>query len=120
MFIENAEKRTADDDKEEQRCLILLMIEEFEKASDNLINAFSRGDLDMLFNALHVVKGTALNLDMPSLAKLAKENEEKARMNISPGSTTLQKILNLMSVNIQQANRILDLHTADKAEKQIN
>ncbi|OEF49740.1 hybrid sensor histidine kinase/response regulator [Enterovibrio norvegicus] len=109
-----------DDDKEEQRCLILLMIEEFEKASDNLINAFSRGDLDMLFNALHVVKGTALNLDMPSLAKLAKENEEKARMNISPGSTTLQKILNLMSVNIQQANRILDLHTADKAEKQIN
>ncbi|MEZ8128844.1 ATP-binding protein [Enterovibrio norvegicus] len=108
-----------DDDKEEQRCLILLMIEEFEKASDNLINAFSRGDLDMLFNALHVVKGTALNLDMPSLAKLAKENEEKARMNISPGSTTLQKILNLMSVNIHQANRILDLHTAEKAEKQI-
>nr|WP_194956717.1 ATP-binding protein [Enterovibrio baiacu] len=108
-----------DDDIEEQHCLMMLMVEEFEKASDNLIDAFSRGDLDMLFNALHVVKGTALNLDMPSLAKLAKENEELARMNISPESTTLQKILNLMSVNIHQANRILDLHTTDKAEKQI-
>ncbi|WP_283130461.1 ATP-binding protein [Enterovibrio norvegicus] len=106
-----------DDDIEEQHCLMMLMVEEFEKASDNLIDAFSRGDLDMLFNALHVVKGTALNLDMPSLAKLAKENEELARMNISPESTTLQKILNLMSVNIHQANRRFESLTSDSDVK---
>ncbi|PML77285.1 ATP-binding protein [Enterovibrio norvegicus] len=106
-----------DDDKEEQRCLMMLMVQEFEKASDNLIVAFSNGDLDLLFNTLHVVKGTAWELDMPNLAKIAQENEEKAKMNIAPESTTLQKILNLMSVNIHQANRCFDSLSSDSDVK---
>ncbi|PMN94283.1 ATP-binding protein [Enterovibrio norvegicus] len=106
-----------DDDKEEQRCLMMLMVQEFEKASDNLIAAFSNGDLDLLFNTLHVVKGTAWELDMPNLAKIAQENEEKAKMNIAPESTTLQKILNLMSVNIHQANRCFDSLSSDSDVK---
>ncbi|MDD1780551.1 ATP-binding protein [Enterovibrio sp. ZSDZ35] len=88
--------------------LLCLMIEEFEKASDDLIQGFTDLNVVKIFKTLHIVRGTALDLGLPNLARISKDNEKKAQNGIVPDSTTLQEILNLMSVNIHQAKRILE------------
>ncbi|KXF80696.1 ATP-binding protein [Enterovibrio coralii] len=88
--------------------LLRLMVEEFERSSDNLIQAFTEHNVVKIFKTLHIVRGTAMDLGISNLARLAKDNERKAQNGNVPDSTTLQEILNLMSVNIHQANRMLE------------
>ncbi|SKA68016.1 hypothetical protein [Enterovibrio nigricans] len=96
------------DDHDVLTDLLRLMTEEFEKASDDLIQGFSDRNLVKIFKTLHIVRGTALDLALPNLARISKNNEKKAQNGIVPDSTTLQEILNLMSVNMHQAKRILE------------
>ncbi|RJX71018.1 response regulator [Vibrio sinensis] len=88
--------------------IITSVINEFEQYIERLISAFADTDKGKLKHVIHNVKQSALTLDLTNIYKLSKKIEIELHRNSTLPTEDFQKIINRLSVNIHQGNRVLD------------
>ncbi|WP_406733985.1 ATP-binding protein [Vibrio scophthalmi] len=88
--------------------LLQSLIEDFETHIDELIIGFEAADTEQLGKTLHCLKGITLNLQLDNLANLTIEMEQQVRENKIPCIDNFQKLINRLSVNIHQGNRLIE------------
>ncbi|WP_260258778.1 ATP-binding protein [Vibrio intestinalis] len=95
-------------DVETYRSIVDTLIADFELAIDQLIEAYSEQDAEQLHKTLHCVKGIALNLQLDNLAQQTQTIEQAVLSGDIPDIESFQKLINRLSVNIHQSNRIIE------------
>lgn len=103
-------------DPEIYQSLVQSLITDFETNIDELIEGFSENDSKSLGSTIHCLKGIALNLQLNNLASLTIKIEHQVHSGEMPNIESLQKLINRLSVNIHQGNRLLEktLHSETK------
>ncbi|WP_162046655.1 hybrid sensor histidine kinase/response regulator [Vibrio taketomensis] len=91
--------------------LVTSLINDFESYIDQLIAAFSVRNKQELHQTLHALKGVAFNLQLDNLGNLTQKIEHEVRAGNIPDVEQLQQLVNLLTVNVHQANRLLDKPT---------
>lgn len=87
--------------------IVETLVNDFRNLIPTLVEKHEAGDLAALHKPLHTVKGMAMSLQMENLAQLALDLESKA-LNQTPIETEmLQKLINLMLINISEGESII-------------
>lgn len=106
--------RILKDDTEGFSLLIDSTIIEFEQSVDRVIEYYLSKELEPLCRTLHSIKGMSLNLGLNMLSKQALELEVQAKDQQLPDIELLQKLLNRLTVNIHQAQRMKAVNSIER------
>lgn len=88
--------------------LIASMVRELDKAVNIILTSYSNKDFSTLRHSLHSLKGMTLSLGLPILSGLTRTIEQQVKNNILPSSSSMEKLVNLIQVNLQQGERMLE------------
>ncbi|WP_394242287.1 ATP-binding protein [Vibrio astriarenae] len=117
--ISTSELLNGDTLEEEMKTdLLKTFVEEIEQNVEKLIEAYRSESTDSLFNVLHSTKGITAEFGLSDVSHRAEKCEVVSRGGSIPPMEELQLLVNLLLVNIHQAERILERNVAVEAQKE--